>query len=196
MLTKAPGTPCPVQSITPKTALFGAISAQWSALTAAQRAAWNGAVDNWQTTNIFGDLKKPSGKALFQRLNNQAQSAGLAGFTAVPAKLEMPDDIVSAAVIAVGAGTLTLTGANTDASTQVVISATAPQSAGTTNAGSKLRQIYSVAGDSFVATDAFDAYEAKFGTPVAGQNIFIGVKYVLASGQASPEQVLNDAVAA
>lgn len=177
-------------------ALFGSISAQWSGLTAAVRASWNGAVSNWQSTNIFGDLKKPSGKALFQRLNNQAQSAGLAGFTAVPAKLEMPDDIVSAIDIAVGAATLTLTGANADASTQVVVTATAVQSAGTNTAGSKLRQIYAVAGDSYVATDAYAAYVAKFGAPAANDNIFVGIKYVLASGQASPTQILNASVVA
>lgn len=177
-------------------ALFGSISAQWSGLSASARAAWNGAVENWQTTNIFGDLKKPSGKALFQRLNNQAQSAGLAGFTAVPAKLEMPDDIVTAVTIAIGAATLTPTGANADASTQVVIVATAPQSAGTKTAGTKLRQIYANAGDTYSAADAYTAYVAKFGAPTAGDNVFVGVKYVLASGQASPTQILNASVTA
>lgn len=34
-------------------ALFGVISAGWSSLTAAQIAAWNGAVADWTSTNIF-----------------------------------------------------------------------------------------------------------------------------------------------
>lgn len=177
-------------------ALFGSISAGWSALTAAQRAAWNNAVENWQETNIFGDLRKPSGKALYQRLNNQAQSAGLAAVNDVPVKLEMPDDIVSAVDIAIGLATLTLTGANADASTQVVVTATSPQTAGTKSPGSRLRQIYTSAGDAYSAADAYTAYVAKFGAPSAGANVFIGVKYVLASGQASPTQVLNAVVVA
>jgi hypothetical protein len=176
-------------------ALFGAISAQWSGLTAAQRSAWNTAVENWQNTNIFGDLKKPSGKALFQRLNNQAQSAGLAGFTAVPAKLEMPDDIVSAVDYDTTLTTITLTGANADASTQVVLWATPILTAGTSVVGAKLRQIYAVAGNVFVAGDAADAYEAKFGDPAAGANILFGIQYVLASGQASPMQIVKAVVA-
>lgn len=176
--------------------LFGAISAQWSGLTAAQRSAWNNAVANWQNTNIFGDLKKPSGKALFQRLNNQAQSAGLSGFTAVPAKLEMPDDIVSAVVISIAGATLTLTGANTDATTQVVIGATPVLSAGTSAIGTKARQIYAAAGNTELSEYAYAAYVAKFGVPAVGDNILITVKYVLASGQASPQQIIKASITA
>jgi len=177
-------------------ALFGTISAGWSSLTAAQIAAWNEAVSDWTTTNIFGDLKKPTGKALYQRLNNQAQSAGLSAVTTVPVKLALPNAPITAVPIGVAATSLALTGMDTSASTQVVVTATAPVSAGTKNIKSKLRQIYAVAGDSYSATDAFAAYEAKFGTVATGQNIFIGVKYVVASGQASPNQVQKATISA
>jgi hypothetical protein len=177
-------------------ALFGAISAGWSALTTAQIAGWNGAVADWTNTNIFGDLKKPSGKALFQRLNNQAQSAGLSAVLTAPGKLDMPNSPVTAVPIGVAATTLDLSGADTSASTQVVVWATPPVSAGTKNVKTKLRQIYAVAGDSYVAADAFTAYEAKYGTIEVGQNIFVGVKYVLANGQASPLQVQKAAIVA
>lgn len=177
-------------------ALFGLISQQWSALTQAQRNAWNEAVSEWQTTNIFGDLKKPTGKALFQRLNNQAQAAGLSAVTDVPQKGSLPDAIVSAVTIAVGAGTLVATGADSSASTQVVIWGTAPLSQGTSVPGSKLRQLYSVAGDSYDSSDAYNAYVAKFGAPVANDNIFIAVQYVIDTGQASPPQSLKASVTA
>jgi len=172
-------------------ALFSLISQGWAALTQAQRNAWNNAVSDWQRTNVFGDLKQPTGKALYQRLNNQAQSAGLSAVTTVPAKGELPDDIVSAVAIDTTAETITLTGANTDASTQVCLWATAPLSAGTNGPGSKLRQIYTVAGDSYVAGDAYDAYVARFGAPSVGANLFAGVKYVISSGQASPVQAIR-----
>jgi len=177
-------------------ALFAVISAGWSALTAAQIAGWNEAVSDWSTTNIFGDLKKPTGKALYQRLNNQAQSAGLSAVTTVPTKLALPNAPVTAVPIGVGATTLALTGANTAASTQVVVWATAPVSLGTKNVKSKLRQIYAVAGDSYSASDAFAAYETKFGTLATGQNVFVGVKYVVASGQASPLQTQKATIVA
>jgi hypothetical protein len=177
-------------------ALFAAISQGWSSLTAEQINAWNEAVPNWTNTNIFGDLKKPSGKALYQRLNNQAQSAGLAAVTTVPAKLELPNAPITAVPIGIAATTLALTGADTSASTQVVVFAAAPVSAGTKNVQGKLRQIYTSAGDAYSAAAAFAAYEAKFGAVVLGQNIFVGTKYVLASGQASPLQVVKATVVA
>jgi len=177
-------------------ALFAVISAGWSALTAAQIAGWNEAVSDWSTTNIFGDLKKPTGKSLYQRLNNQAQSAGLAAVTTVPTKLALPNAPITAVPIGIGAATLALTGADTAASTQVVVWATAPVSLGTKNVKSKLRQIYAVAGDSYSATDAFTAYQTKFGSLATGQNVFIGVKYVVASGQASPLQTQKATIVA
>lgn len=107
-------------------ALFATISSQWSGLTQAVRDAFNGAVQDWAQTDIFGDLKNPSGKNLFQRLNNQAQSAGLAPVVTLPSKLEMPDAVITAVPIGVTAGTLAVTGADTSATTQVVLFATAP----------------------------------------------------------------------
>lgn len=191
-------TPTNPQTVAQSTAraLFAIISQGWSALTESQRDAWNESVSEWQKTNIFGDLKKPTGKALYQRLNNQAQSVGLAAVTDVPVKGELPSGIVTAAAIGIGATTLTLTGADTSASTQVSVWATAPLSAGTNGPGSKLRKIYDVAGDSYSGTDAYAAYVAKFGTPTTSDNIFIGVKYVIATGQASPLQSLQAAISA
>ena len=176
--------------------LFGSISAGWSALTAAQIAGWNEAVSDWTKTDIFGDLKKPSGKALYQRLNNQAQAVGLAGFDTVPQKMELPNAPITAVEIGVGASTLALTGADTDAGTQIAVFATTPVSNGTKNVKSKLRQIYAAAGDAYSAADAFAAYENKFGAIATGQNIFIGVKYVVASGQSSPLQTQKATIVA
>lgn len=175
-------------------ALFGAISQGWSALTQAQRDAWNSAVELWQTTDVFGDLKKPTGKALYQRLNNQAQSAGLSAVTDPPAKQEMPDDVVTAVAIDSTADTITLTGANASASTQVVVFATTQLTAGTKFVKNKLRQVYAVAGNSFVAADCYTGYANKFGDTTAGDNIYIGVKYVLSNGQASPLQIIKATV--
>lgn len=177
-------------------ALFGVISAGWSSLSAAQIAAWNGAVADWTSTNIFGDLKKPSGKALYQRLNNQAQSAGLSAVTSVPTKVALPNAPITAVPIGVGAATLALTGMYTTTGTQVVVFAAAPVSAGTKNVQSKMRQIYAEDAASYDSSAAFAAYEAKFGTIATGQNIFVGTKYVATSGQASPLQVVKATISA
>jgi len=177
-------------------ALFASISQQWSTLTDAVRASFNAAVSDWSRTDVFGDLKNPTGKNLFQRLNNQAQSAGLSPVVTVPAKLEMPSAPITAVAIDTTAETITATGLDTNASTQVVMGGTPVMSAGTKYVKNRLRQIIADDGASFLPADAYAQYVAKFGAPTAGDNVYISVKYVLASGQASPEQILKATVSA
>lgn len=175
-------------------ALFASISAGWSLLTADQRNAWNSAVTDWAKTDIFGDLKNPTGKALYQRLNNQAQSAGLSAVADVPTKQDMPSDIIESAVIGIGAGTLNINGANSDASTQIMLFATPVLTAGTKFVKDKLRLIGTFAGDENFAASNYTSYVDKYNVPTTNANIYIGVKYVLSSGQASPIQVVKATV--
>src|SRR3546814_14071149 len=83
---------------------------------------------------------------------------------------------------------LTLTGAYSTAGTQVVVFATAPQSAGTKFVKSELRQIYTEDAATYVAADAQAACAAKFGAVAVGQNIFVIAKYVATSDQARSEE--------
>lgn len=53
---------------------FSVISALWRNLTDVQRESWNSAVNNWQRTDVFGDLKTPSGFGLFMRLCTPLQN--------------------------------------------------------------------------------------------------------------------------
>lgn len=177
-------------------ALFGSISQQWSALTEEVRKQFRTAVSDWARTDVFGDLKNPTGKALFQRLNNQAQAAGLPAVVTVPQKLEMPDEIVDSVGITISAGEVKLNNVNTDAATQIVISATAQLSAGTKFVKNRLRQIEAVSGSALTETGTYSAYVSKFGVPATGDNIYFGVKYVLASGQASPMQTIKAVIIA
>ncbi len=45
------------------------LTREWRNLTALQRSAWNAAVPNFATSDIFGDIRNPSGFELFCRLN-------------------------------------------------------------------------------------------------------------------------------
>lgn len=177
-------------------ALFGTISSTWSTLTEAQRVAWNAAVESWKSTDIFGDLLAPTGKALFQRLNNQLQDVGGSPITSPPAKVALPDAIITASVYDISSVTLTNTGQYATIGTYVSIYATAPLTQGTSFVKNRLRKIYSA--DAATATAALQAaaYVAKFGTPTAGDNVYIGVKYVGTNGQASPLQVIKALVQA
>lgn len=174
--------------------IFGAISAGWSALTAAQIAAWNNAVDDFTSTDIFGDIKKPSGKALYQKLNNNLILVGESALSTPPVKLSLPDDVVTAATIDLTASTLTLTGANTTAGNFIVVSATPPLSEGTSFSKNRMRNIYTAEASTFVDADAYTAYVTKYGAPAAGANLRIGVEYVVASGQRSVQQTVKAVV--
>lgn len=175
-------------------ALFAAITAGWSVLTNAQRVAFNAAVGDWSTTDIFGDLKNPSGKTLYQRLNQNAQNVGYAALTTPPAKETVPEDVVTDVTIAIGAGTLTLTGASASADATILLSATPQLSQGTTFVKDRLRNIGFQVASTFAAATAYTDYTAKFGIPTAGDNVSVAIQYVLPTGQVSPMQILKATV--
>lgn len=56
---------------------FASLAGQWRNLTDAQKNAWNAAVDNYNTTGAFGDVRVPSGYELFMRLNGPLNKLGL-----------------------------------------------------------------------------------------------------------------------
>ena len=174
--------------------LFGSISQQWSGLSDTVRNGWNAAVSEWQKTDIFGDLKLPSGKALFQRLNNQAQSVGYAAVTSAPSKEEMVSGIITGALLSVTNFEITLTGAYSGAGARIVLYATPQLSDGTTFVKNKLRQIYTAVGNAYDVIDAYDAYVIKYPAPAVNSNVYLAVKYVLPNGQASPLQIIKATV--
>lgn len=174
--------------------LFATISQQWSGLTDSVRAGWNSAVTEWATTDIFGDLKQPSGKALFQRLNNQAQSSGYPAVTSAPAKAEMVEGVITSATFTTITGDLNISGLYSGPDARFMLFASGNVSAGTTFVKNKMRNIYNDTGDNYGETDAQDAYIAKFGALSVDDNIYLGVKYVLPNGQASPMQIIKAAV--
>lgn len=165
--------------------LLSTFSQQWSALTAAQRATWNGAVANWSKTDIFGDIKNPTGKNLFVRLNNKAVNAGYAAMTDAPDKAETPLNNCTGVVVDISSTAVTLTDFTGDAGARVIVSATPMLTAGTSNAKNKFRQIYNAVSNAVVDTDLYSAYVARFGAPAAGANIQFAVELVLPNGQSS-----------
>lgn len=55
-------------------AILSGVSKAWSNLTGDQRIAFNNAVPYWKKTDVFGDLRTPSGAQLFSRLNATQQN--------------------------------------------------------------------------------------------------------------------------
>ena len=151
------------------------ISTDWRDLTAAQRVAWNAAVADYARTDVFGDIRNPSGFNLHQKLNNNLVNVAQAQITAPP----LPESIDAFTSVAVAADftlqTVTITYAPAIAADHsVLVMGTPAISPGITFVKSEYRQF-----DVMVAADASPfsietEYIAKFGSIGAvGMKVFL-----------------------
>lgn len=175
-------------------ALLSSLSTQWAELDPAERLSFNNAVASFATTDIFGDIKNPSGFNLFVKLNANLSITGQAAITAAPEKIEVPfAPLLSAeGLVATQALSLAFDGAGLDG-TIVLVSATPALSQGVSNANSKFRAI----GFGTVTTGGLSVgtmYTDKFGAFTAGQNFQFKVEPVVATGQKGTGQTVKAAV--
>lgn len=176
---------------------LAAFSQAWSGLTASQRAAWNGAVNSWNSNNVFGDAVIPSGKELYTRLNANANLIGASAISVPPLHVATTTPNISGLSIDVSDTALEFDFANASAGQTMVVEATAPQTAGTYNPSGRYRVIKTIAQTTPATEDVWAEYVAKFGAPVAGQKVFLRVKAIVnATGQNTPYESLSAIVAA
>lgn len=166
--------------------IFAAISSGWSTLTESARLGWNNAVSGFATTDVFGDLRNPSGKALYQKLNQNLAISGQAAITVAPQPSEVPFAQVNAVDGDASTPLLEVTLDGDTTGSKIVVWATRPLSQGTSFVKNDLRQIGDFAGAVPGTIDITSAYTDKFGAFAAGDNIVIGVRVINANGQASP----------
>lgn len=172
-------------------AILSSLSTGWAELTSAQRLGWNEAVADFATTDIFGDTKNPSGFNLYVKLNSNLINSGQAPIGDVPVKAEIPYTELVTAEISLGDDTFVLGFDSTAyAGARIFVTATPSLSNGITNVKSKMRGIgsYTVVADT---QDIWADYLAKFGTPVDGSNIVVGVEVILPNGQKGVKQTLK-----
>lgn len=184
-----------VTPINPQTASQSAVrnrlaglSSGWRGLTVAQRIAWNAAVQDFARTDVFGDIKNPSGFNLYQRLNNNLLNIGEAAITVPPQPLAVHAFTGLSLTAADGtvAEAMALTFAPAiDADHKVKVFATPPLSAGKSFVSSEYRQIGVLENGDVSPYDLLAEYQAKFAsTGAAGQKIFVKVVQVeVNSGQ-------------
>jgi len=177
-------------------ALFASISSGWSALTDAQRASWNTAVSSFARTDVFGDLRNPSGKALYQRLNQNLALTGQAQLTVAPSTAEIPNVQIVSVLGDVSSETLNIDTSGDSTGFEVAVYATPRLSQGTSFVKNDLRQITTIEGTGLANLDAYAAYVARFGAPVVGDNIVLGIKLVGPNGQSSPLQTAKAVISA
>lgn len=168
--------------------ILASLSQMWQTLTESQRSGWNDAVKEWGTTDIFGDIKKPSGINLFVKLNANLISVGLAQVLDVPAKSEVPAVVIVSASYKVSTGALFINFDSDLANGKIaLIRATPRLSAGVSFVKSQFRVI----GQENVQLDnvgLIGAYSNKFGTVSVGDNVYASVQLVLENGQKTTEQ--------
>lgn len=155
------------------------ISSGWRLLTAAQRNAWNAAVSDFAKTDIFGDIRNPTGFNLYQRLNNNLLTCGESAITSPPAALSV--DAFTSLSLAAEDGTvaesLSLTFAPAVAADHLVkVYATPPMSAGVNFVKSEYRLIEVLENSASSPANILASYQAVHGsTGNAGQKIFVKV---------------------
>jgi len=163
--------------------LLASLSQAWAQLTDDQRKSWNGAVASYSKTDIFGDLRNPSGINLFVKLNANLSNAGLTLLTDAPEKVEVPfasieviDGNVTNEVLIITFTENVLDGV------KCKVMATPAMSQGVNFVKSQLRVIGYLTPNDY-EIDVYGAYVAKFGAPSAGQNIVFSVAPIVATGQ-------------
>lgn len=180
-------------------ALLASASQSWRGLTEEQRLAWNGAVSNYATTNVFGDIVNPTGATLHTRLNINVALVGGSALSTPP----MPVGISSPAGLSLTAqsGTpsfeIAWSSGAVPTGTKMVVEASPQVSSGRYNVNNRFRVIGTVAAAATSPQDLISEYEAKFGSLVVGQKVFVRVKYInITTGEVSQTLVASAIVAA
>lgn len=176
--------------------ILGSLSTQWSSLTDAQRLSFNNAVGDFSRTDIFGDIRNPSGINLFVKLNTNLILTGQAQITTAPAKEELLFAGINVVTMDVSGQTtnIVLDNANLDGAI-VLAFATPTLTNGTSFVKNRLRSIgsFTVADDEILVTSG---YTSKFGAFALGANIVVGFKVISATGQATTLQSTTASVVA
>lgn len=156
------------------------LSQAWKSLTETQRSAWNAAVANFAKTDIFGDIKQPTGLNLYVKLNANLGQIGVNALTTPP----LPSSVVAVTGVSgaagVGAGTFVLSFAPTPipANTSYIVRATKQLSPGISNISNELRDIVILPPTTATGESIMTSYTNKFGSLTAGQKIGLSLTAV------------------
>lgn len=182
-------TPVNPQSVaqTAARSLLTSYSQAWKNLSQDQIAAWNTAVSQWATTDIFGDIKNPTGLQLFIRLNVNVALAGGVILTEPPTPATVQAVLDLSVDVDESSQSVTLSDVETPvpAGMSLYIEATPGMSPGISNANSQFRFVQMIPAAGAVGAISA-AYIAKFGPVVAGKKYFVRCKFINATtGQVS-----------
>jgi len=160
--------------------LLTSLAQAFRSLTQEQITAWNGAVTQWQTTDIFGDAISPTGLALYVRINANITLAGgtLLDTPPSPVGAAALTSLELSAAVTGDVYDVTFTPAAVPADHTMYVESTTMLSPGINNANSRFRFIDTAAAAAASPQDFFAGQTAKFGPLVAGQKSFVRAKFI------------------
>ena len=162
-------------------ASFTALSKSWATLTDSQRAGWNALAAQYPHKDKFGASHTLTGLQMYQKLNRNLATIGLAPISAAPATLSVGFPGALTASAAAGAGTLAITAVVTPpAAAEVPVILAAPQqSPGRTFVGTKNRLLDTTQAAATAPPYAEGSkYVAAHGAMVAGKKLNIQLVYI------------------
>lgn len=170
--------------------LLAQFAQAWRGLTDIQRSSWNGAVDQYIGTNVFGNSKRMTGSALFSKLNLNIATASGAQISVPP----IPTGVAPLTSLSLVANAtlnefeVSFTATPVPVGLVLVLDSTTCLSPGIANANSFFRTIGVLPAASASGADLTLLYTAKFGSLVQGQRVFIRAKLIsIATGEVSQE---------
>lgn len=164
------------------------LAQKWKTLMQSERDAWTAAVSNYTRTDVFGDVKTPTGYNLFMRINTALRDASTQLFFNIPAPSV---DVVAPDATGLSATTSLLTlstifPGDAEENGYLLIDASPQLSAGVNSAGSRFKRIANLEVLDFSnlnSTSILTNYSAVYGAPVLGQKIFVRVTVMMSNGQ-------------
>lgn len=153
-------------------ALLTAFSQAWRALTQAQRDAWNSAVGSFAKTDVFGDLRNPTGKNLYTALNTNLSNAGQATISDPPVPAGA-GQVTAGALVMTNGGAKTIAHTDDTSGHTILVWATPGVSPGKSFVKNDYRFLTTFAGGASSPANIATAYEARFGDPAVGLKVAV-----------------------
>lgn len=152
--------------------LLTSLSQSWRALLQSERDAWDGAVADFAKTDIFGDLRNPTGKNLYARLNINLINAGQSPISSPPLPAGGGPVIAGVAIVTNG-GVKSIAHTDDTAGHTIQVWATPGVSPGKKFLKNDYRLITSFAGGAASPAVITTAYDARFGDAAVGTRVGI-----------------------
>lgn len=168
------------------------LAQKWKTLTQQQRDAWGTAVSNYTRTDVFGDVKTPTGYSLFMRINTALRDASTQLFFNIPAPAVEVNGVAEVIPEAGESPQVVDLAVNfapeSEGNGYLLIDASPPLSAGVSSAGTRFKRIMTHEvldfSDDIPQVPGFAlAYNGVHGVPVVGSKIFVRVTVMMSNGQ-------------